>query len=188
VRIILATNGNLQDMIREGKFRDDLYYRINVLTIHVPPLRRRKDEIPHLCSYFIGKFNRIFKKNIHSISDDTLNALMNYDFPGNVRELQNLIEYACVFCNNGAIEIDHLKSDMKKKLRNAPAKVDVSNHDEDYSEQSDEKRKIIATIIKSGGNKTLAAKKLSMHKTTLFRKIKKYKISPEMLIGSVKTV
>ena len=105
VRIVAATNRDLEELVKEGKFRQDLYYRINVVRLVLPPLRKRKEDIPLLADHFIRKFNRLKNKEIQGLSPDVMPILMSHDFPGNIRELENVIEYAVVVCKNSILGI-----------------------------------------------------------------------------------
>ncbi|MBK9097464.1 MAG: sigma 54-interacting transcriptional regulator [bacterium] len=107
-RIISATHRDLEKEIINGKFREDLFYRINVINIHLPSLHEREDDIPSLVNHFMSKFNNKFKKNIHYISPNALKVITNYDWPGNIRELENVIEHSFVVCNSDAIKTEHL--------------------------------------------------------------------------------
>jgi len=115
VRIIAATNKNLEQLVAEGIFRQDLFYRLNVVSIKLPPLRERKEDIPLLINHFITRFNKLKNKNITDVSDDVLTILMNYDFPGNIRELENIIEYSFILCRDGTIQISHLPEQLQAK-------------------------------------------------------------------------
>lgn len=167
VRLVAATNRDLEGMIEEGTFREDLYYRIKVVKIELPPLRQRHTDIPLLCNHFIDHYATLFGKTVTALSNDALRLLMKHTFPGNIRELQNIIEHAVVFSDSETIEEHHLPQDLLTPPENG--------------KQTSEKEVIIAAIKEAGNNKTLAAQKLEMHKTTLFRKIKKYSIQDEII-------
>lgn len=188
-RVVLATNRDLSQMIKENEFREDLYYRIKVFQINLPSLKDRKDEIPYLCQFFISKFNNMFNKNVQCLNSSVVSFFEQYDFPGNIRELQHLMEYGMIFCKSDEIALEDLPSEYyepEKELIEAIDEEDVTSHVLEISEDDlNEKDMIIATIIKAGGNKTLAASRMGMHKTTLYRKIKSYNISDDMLIGRV---
>ena len=173
VRIIAATNKDLPTLIQEGAFREDLYYRIKVLTIDIPPLRKRRTDIPILCDHFIEIFNTRYKKSINSISDEVLETLLSHNFPGNIRELENIIEHAFIFCKGDAIEMEHLPPELREESEEENmlrAITGVKNFKEL------EKLYIESVLAETGGNKTLAAKRLGVHKTTLFRKLKQLRI------------
>lgn len=171
VRIVVATNQNLKELVRQGKFRQDLYYRINVIEIVLPPLRARKEDIPLLTDHFIARFNHIQNKDIVGISNAALEPLMAYDFPGNIRELENVIEHAFVLCAGGFIEVGHLPPSVRPPSE--PAFADLS---EGTSLENMEKLMILDTLRRSDWNRSIAAQELGVHKSTLFRKIKIYGI------------
>jgi PAS domain S-box-containing protein len=169
VRVIAATNRDLPQMVKEGKFREDLLYRIKVLTITLPPLRDRRRDIPALCSHFIAIFNKRYSKNIQKMSSETMDILLAYHYPGNIRELENAIEHAFIFCKGPAIEPVHLPAD----LANLPRGVPCGNSLDGIDNFEDLERMFLRKIIEeAGGNKNKAARKLGIHKVTLFRKIK----------------
>ncbi|MCX7726325.1 MAG: PAS domain S-box protein [Chitinispirillaceae bacterium] len=168
VRVIAATNRDLQRMVMEGTFREDLFYRINVVTIQLPPLRDRKCDIPLLCRHFIEKFNIRYNKKIEKISNEALDLLMSHDFPGNIRELENIIEHAFIFCKSDSIETTHLPPSFRQKYQNADAQVfaGIKSFDEL------ERLYIKSVLSQCGGNKLETARRLGIHKATLFRKLK----------------
>jgi len=170
VRVIAATKENLVKLIKKETFRDDLYYRLNVVKIELPPLAKRREDIPLLISHFIDKFNKRMSKSIEDVSKDVMNILMEYDYPGNVRELENIIEHACVMCQGTRIRRAHLPPELHPKSE----KVII---DEEVSRpllQSFEKQLIQETLEKNNGNKVLTAEELGFHRSTLWRKMKKY--------------
>lgn len=169
VRIITATNKNLDQLIKEKTFREDLYYRINVIRIKLPPLRERKEDIPLLANHFISRFNKIQYKKISGISPEVLSILMNYDFPGNIRELENIIEHSFVLNRTGEININNLPENLRPKVS---LKIKKSKSIDDL-----EKDFITEVLIKNNWNREETAKELDMHKTTLWRKMKKLDIS-----------
>ncbi len=170
VRIIAATNKNLEKLIKNGSFREDLYYRINVIKIKLPPLRDRREDIPLLANHFISRFNKLKPKLISGISPEVLSILMNHNFPGNIRELENIIEHAFVLNRSGEIEIKDLPENLRPDEDN--------NQIEIRSIDDLEAQFIIDTLRKCNWNRSLAAKQLKMHKTTLWRKMKKLDIKP----------
>jgi len=169
VRVIAATNSDLQELVKQGRFRSDLYYRINVVKISLPPLAQRREDIPLLADHFIAKFNRLRGRDISGLSDRVLAALMEHDFPGNVRELENVIEHAFVLCRAGLIELEHLPAHLRPKQgtgRFAGRKLtDV------------EARCIIDALERNNWNRSAAAQELGIHKTTLWRKVRSLGIS-----------
>ncbi len=177
IRIIAATNKDLQQLIKEGKFREDLYYRLNVISLKVPPLRERKEDIPSFVNYFIEKYSDIYKRQIKGISPKAMKILLEYDFPGNIRELENIIERAVIVCSKRYItEEDLPKEIFQKKDKDEKDKSGIYTYHSEVINISDEIERIKDTLRKTKGNKTLAAKILGIHRTTLWRKIKEYNI------------
>lgn len=167
VRIVVATNRELSDLVQTGSFREDLYYRINVVRVDLPPLRRRKEDIPLLVDHFITKFNRLHHATVRGISPDSLSLLMAHDWPGNVRELENAIERAFVLCPDGTIEPNHLPEEITLHTSRIPgvsSLQDARDHLEAEAIQN--------ALETNQYNRLAAARQLGMHKTTLFRKIK----------------
>ena len=171
VRIIAATNKDLSKLINEKKFREDLYYRLNVIKITLPPLRKRKEDIPLLADFFLSKFNHLHHKNILHISPEVISAFLNYDWPGNIRELENVIERAVILAKTQEITLQDLPEELS--LFHPPP---TSNHLLKANKQELEKNLLIQTLQKYANNKTKAAQALGIHKTTLYRKLKKYKL------------
>jgi len=165
-RVILATNRPLPELVERGEFRQDLYYRINVVSIVLPPLRERKEDLPLLIDFFISRFNRIQGKDISGISPGTMKILAGHDYPGNVRELENIIEHAFVLCQGGVIEPRHLPDILKPatSAKDKPAGQAITLKDA-------EKWAIVEALKRNRWNRQAAANELGIHKTTLFRKI-----------------
>ncbi len=166
VRVIAATNKNLAQLVKDGSFREDLYYRINIVKMDVPPLRDRMEDVPLLVAHFIERFNSLQNKEITGISEGALACLMAHDFPGNIRELENIIERVFVLCRSGEIERSHLP----------PGISAGSTEDEPPSGQASF-RQMEATFLmnalrRNNWNRTRTAESLGIHKTTIFRKIK----------------
>jgi len=172
VRVIAATNKSLADLVAKGEFRQDLYYRINVVSLHLPPLRDRKEDIPLLVTHFIEKMNMVRGKTIEGVDEKALRLLMGHDYPGNIRELQNLIEHAFVLCNAGLIAIRHLPGSFTQQQ--LPAHDHTSLTEKLYSTEA---LAIINALEKNNYNRLAAAKALGIHKSTLFRKIKRLGIT-----------
>ncbi len=170
VRIIAATNRDLYRAVKEGHFRDDLFYRLRVIPIQVPPLRERKDDIPILINHFINKFNGEMKKNINNISPKAMEVLLGYDYPGNVRELENIIEHAFVCCHSNTILTEHLPKDIFKKDR-IPAEGLITGKG---TLQEAEKELIVKMLTQSNWRYKEASERLGISRTTLWRKIKEY--------------
>ena len=175
VRFIAATNRDIQTAIKTGNFRQDLYFRLNVVLLHIPPLSERKDDIPLLSYYFLKKYSALMKKNITEISPDVIALLMNYDFPGNVRELENIIERGVALSTGSSIETVHLPEDLRelsiKTFRKKEGKI-PSLEDQEMSY-------INWVLNEAGGNKTLAAQILGIDRVSLWRKLKKYGLDNE---------
>jgi len=166
VRVITATNKNLDKLVKEGKLRDDLFYRINVIDVKLPPLRERREDIPLLIDHFIDRFNKIKNKLISDISPEVLAILMHYDYPGNIRELENIIEHAFVVCRSGVIEVADLPENLRPDKESALATDSKSLDDLEAGY-------IAEALRKNNWNRQKTAEKLGMHKTTLWRKIRK---------------
>jgi DNA-binding NtrC family response regulator len=175
VRFIAATNRDIQSAIKTGNFRQDLYFRLNVVLLNIPPLSERKDDIPLLSYYFLKKYSALMKKNVTEISADVIALLMNYDFPGNVRELENIIERGVALSTGDSIETAHLPEDLRelsiKTFRRKEGKI-PSLEDQEMSY-------IIWVLSEVGGNKTLAAQILGIDRVSLWRKLKKYGLDNE---------
>ena len=171
VRIIAATNRDLSQLVIEGKFRDDLYYRLNVVKIDLPPLSQRREDIPLLIDAFIKKFNTKMGKEITGVSDQVLRLLLNHGFPGNVRELENIIEHAFVICGGSRIDLDCLPRELTMKQEETGSSMPlVEGHPFEKAEAEIVKR----TLEKNRGNRVKTAKELSISRATLWRKIKRY--------------
>jgi PAS domain S-box-containing protein len=167
VRIIAATNRCLQGLVKEGKFREDLYYRIHVIRMELPPLRDRMEDIPLLVDHFINHFNVLQKKEISGLSGESLACLVTYDYPGNVRELQNIIEHAFILCKSGLIEPHHLPENLC-----LPRNMESSGSNETMNMKDLEAVFITNMLRRQQWNRIKTAKVLGIHKSTLFRKIK----------------
>ena len=167
-RIIVATNKDLADLTRRGLFREDLYYRVNVVRVQLPPLRRRKEDIPLLADAFIKRFNRLHAKTIEGIAAQALSLLMAHDWPGNVRELENAIERAFILCGSGLIEIAHLPEELTAHRTAGAADSPVRTAHDLLDAQS-----IRAALERNQYNRSAAARALGIHKTTLFRRIRR---------------
>lgn len=176
-RIIAATNKDLEKEIEAGRFREDLYYRINVMNIQLPPLRARKDDLPILVNHFIEKFNSKFERNIKHFSSSAFDILMDYNWPGNIRELENVIEHCFVLCDSDIIQIEHLP----KRLREGEFNTIQGGGTNNFNHIKDAERNIIInTLKKHNGNRTKTAEELKIHPTTLWRKMKKFNLLEEM--------
>jgi len=166
VRVIAATNKDLAKLMRSGEFRDDLYYRIRVVHLELPELKKRREDIPLLIDHLVAKFNRLQGKQIVGVSDEVLARLMEHDYPGNVRELENIIEQAFVLCRGGMIELNHLPPELRPTAgRGAPTGQPMSL-------EAIEKLFITETLQRRNGNRKLAAQDLDINVSTLYRKIR----------------
>lgn len=176
VRVVVATHDNLTDLVKAGTFRQDLFYRINVIEIVLPPLRARKEDIPMLIDHFIARFNHIQNKHIRGISNVALATLMAYDFPGNIRELENMIEHAFVLCAEGFIELEYLPLSMQSQKESH-----LVREGHDVSLENMEKLMILETLRRVNWHRGLAAQALGIHNSTLYRKIRSYQLDlPEI--------
>lgn len=166
VRIVAATNKNLDQLVKDGRFRMDLFYRINVISINLPPLRERMEDVALLIDHFIARFSTLKGKDIPGISPEALGILMSYSYPGNIRELENIIEHAFVMCSGGMIGTDHLPEYMQPE-------TELTQGSERQLVDQYEKEVILTALRKNQWNRLQTAKALGIHKTTLFRKIHK---------------
>jgi transcriptional regulator with PAS, ATPase and Fis domain len=180
VRIIAATNKNLTAAINKGKFREDLYYRLNVIPMKVPPLKQRKSDIPLLIDHFLKKFQKGAEKKITGFSPEVMDAMLKYDWPGNVRELENVIKRLTILCDDEVVTVDDLPEHIPHKGRA------VRVVEEDFLEKGEtlhdavedyEKRLILGALERSDWVKTKAAKLLNINRTTLVEKIKKQNLT-----------
>jgi len=174
VRVVAATNVDLQEAVREGRFRDDLYYRLNVITIHLPPLRERLEDVPLLARHFVESTAAELGKPVLELSPDALGVLMEYDWPGNVRELENAIERALATCRNerlGPEDFAFLHERAEER-----AKFEIPAH---LSLREVEKKMIEATLQRTRGNVKAAAESLGIDRSTLYDKMRKFGIERE---------
>jgi len=167
VRVIAATNKNLNELVKQGTFREDLYYRINVIQLPLPPLRDRMEDIPLLVEHFIKEYNTIQNKELAGITDEALACLMSHDWPGNIRELKNIVERSFVLCKSKMIERHHLPEPVCT-ARNS----DYSPHADGVSFQDMEAIFLTNALRRNNWNRLKTARELGIHKSTLFRKIK----------------
>jgi PAS domain S-box-containing protein len=164
-RILAATNADLQERIAAGSFREDLYFRINVVNLRIPPLRERPADIPLLADHFIKKFRAKTRRPIRRVAPEALAALRRYSFPGNVRELENAVEHAFVMCHGEEIELQHLPASITQE---ASLVTGVTRN------KRSEREVIEETLQRHGGNRTRAAEELGIHRSTLWRKMHTY--------------
>jgi DNA-binding NtrC family response regulator len=166
VRVVAATNKDLRMLVREGQFREDLYYRIRVINLKLPGLSQRREDIPLLVDHLVAKFNRLQGKDIAGISEEVMERLMQYDYPGNVRELENLVEQAFVLCRGSLIELHHLPPELR------PAGLSASGGPGPMSLHAMEKLLISEALRRHHGNRKGAARQLGIDPSTLYRKLK----------------
>lgn len=177
VRVIAATNRDLGQAMRDRAFREDLYYRLNVVPIHVPPLRERRDDIPLLLDYFLKRFNREFNKGVHGIAKDALELLLCYQWPGNVRELRNVVERLCIMHHEEVLRPEHLPTEIRGEPRRStglvveltPAGIDLEGVVGDL-----ERGLLERALQMSGGNVAKTARLLGIARGTLRYKLEKY--------------
>ena len=170
VRVIAATNRDLETAIRNGAFRQDLYFRLNVVQIKLPALRDRKSDIPILVNAFLEKFSNS-QEPVRTISEDAMRRLIAYDWPGNVRELENAIERAVALGSGPILHVADLPSNLQY-----PASERPPEKDEILPLEELERRAILRTLRETGGDKLSAARMLGIGKTTLYRKLKQYNV------------
>ena len=164
VRVIAATNKNLKEEVRSGRFREDLYYRINVIRFFIPPLKERKGDIPLIVEHFIEHFNRLRGKNILGVSDNALAILMNHDWPGNIRELENAVEHAFILCQQTMILPEHLPNHLRPK--GIVEKISTGLKLKEVEAQA-----IIAALERNNWRSVATARELGIDKNTLRRKM-----------------
>jgi PAS domain S-box-containing protein len=170
VRVIAATNRNLADLVKQGRFRDDLYYRIRVVHLKLPRLCNRREDVPLLIQHLLDKFNRLQEKNITRVSAEVMARLMEHDYPGNVRELENIIEQAFVLCQEDTIALNHLPPELRATTA---TNTKILNH---MSLKTMERFMITEALRRHRGSRKIAARELGINASTLYRKIMAYHI------------
>jgi transcriptional regulator with PAS, ATPase and Fis domain len=168
VRIITATNRNLKQLMESGSFRTDFYYRIHVLPIHLPPLRERKEDIPLLAEFFLKRICLKIERIVHGFSPNAIHALMQYPWPGNVREFKSALEFACVTCQEAIIEARHLPPEIL-----APSPCN-NPQPEDIDPEENKRQRLIDALKKTHGNRTAAAKLLGVSRITVWNWMNRY--------------
>ena len=164
--LVTATNLDLTRLAEQGRFREDLYYRLNVVKITLPPLKDRKEDIPLLVEHFIQKFNLLKGKDIEGITPEALSFLMDYAFPGNIRELENIIEFSFIACKGAVIGLEHLSRDLLESHKKNMPPLSTAEHEE--------AQKIRAILEHHSHNRLAAARTLGLSRTSLWRKMRKY--------------
>lgn len=178
VRVLTATNRDLKKIVNENKFRNDLYYRLNVITIEIPPLRDRKNDIVALSNYFLKQFNDKYNKSFYKFSENVIKIFKKYEWPGNVRELKNLIESIVILSNKKIITVEDLPHSFKKIDINKNLNINLgkikANEGNKNKLKTKEKKAIIEELKKTNGNKSQAARNLGISRKTLYNKLEKY--------------
>jgi transcriptional regulator with PAS, ATPase and Fis domain len=174
VRVVAATNRDLEKMLETGDFREDLYYRLKVIPVHLPPLRARTEDIPVLANHFIAMFNKEFKKNTRGLTDDAIRRLVSYGWPGNVRELRNVIERAMILENKDYLGVDDLPSEILDNARSGANGCPFHLPDGGYALESIEREMVRQALEQTHGNQTRAARLLDISRDALRYKMKKF--------------
>jgi DNA-binding NtrC family response regulator len=185
VRVVAATNVDLKEKVRLGEFREDLYYRLKVVELHLPPLRDRHRCLPLLINHFLIFFCEKHGRRIHSVSDRAMDILINYSWPGNVRELRHVMERGCILCDGPNLLVEHLSEELVKTARRSPGagttQLDRKNgellrRNTHTTPVKDERQQLLDALEQAGGNKSKAARLLSIDRSTLYRKMKRLAI------------
>jgi transcriptional regulator with PAS, ATPase and Fis domain len=187
LRVVAATNKNLREAVKEGAFRQDLFFRLNVIHITIPPLRQRREDIPPLANFFVQHYNKKFKRQIEGVAAETMRLLVNYDWPGNVRELRNSIERAMILEDSSYITASSLTMTLSQEAEsNIAAAASAGGEaapqfparipDEGLSLEENERRLLVGALEKTGGNQTQAARLLRITRDTLRYKMKKFNL------------
>jgi len=186
IRLITATNKNLAEAVQKGDFREDLYYRLNVVPIQLPPLRKRVEDIEPLTDHFIKEFNAAFARNVEAVEPEAMEALKEYPWPGNIRELRNFIERTILLeCKGVLLKVEHLPFGKTTTLRDIPLGREAGEGlplspqllGQSIPLEAVEKKHIEGVMEGAKGNKNKAAQILGIDRTTLYNKLKKYQIS-----------
>ncbi len=175
VRIIASTNRDLEEEIRKSNFREDLFYRLNVITIEVPPLRHRKEDIPLLVDHFMKMFNEKMRRQIKEVNKEAMKFLMDYDWPGNIRELENLLERSCVLAQGTAITLDHLPENFCARTSSQSSSSNGNGSLKDVLREP-EKKIIVEALEQVNWNRKRAAGLLNINRTTLYNKMRKHRL------------
>ena len=176
VRVIAATSKKLEEEVKKGSFREDLYYRLNVMTVKVPPLRERPEDIPLLCKHFIGRFNEILAKEISGLAPDAMARLLEYHWPGNVRQLENAIERAMVIADDSLLLTEHFAAELRYNDSHSQKETVFEGLSLKAAQKVVEKNLITQALDETGGNRTRAARLLEISHPSLLSKIKAYGI------------
>jgi transcriptional regulator with PAS, ATPase and Fis domain len=174
IRIITATNQDLKSLVAQAKFRDDLYFRLAVVKIELPPLKEKREDIPYLVDHFISKFNAKTGKKIISVSPDVMSILMRHEYPGNIRELENIVEHCFVLCRESIVKREHLPSELLKTDHEQITDSHLTLTP--ITKSINEQEHIISALRNCGSVISKAAEELGIHRSTLWRKIRRYHI------------
>ena len=177
IRIVAATNQNLKSLVEKGRFRDDLYIRLAVIRFNLPSLKERREDIPYLIDHFLRLFNAKKGKNLFGVSPRVMEILMRYGFPGNVRELENIIEYGYALCHRRILEFEHLPMEIQELSPKRHTSFEDDEKPHPVRSLLNEEAAIRAALDLYHGNRTKAAKELGINRTTLWRKIRQYRIN-----------
>lgn len=175
VRIIAATNRDLTALVTQGKFREDLYYRLNVIALRLPPLRERRPDIQMLAKHLLTRLNASLGTEVNAIAPSVLDCFEGYDWPGNIREMENALERAVNFCDHGVIEMEHLPDHLRNQKSTRLKSANAGDLDQIRSEA--ERAMILEALHETNWNKTQAAERLHIHRSVLYRKMQKYRIT-----------
>ncbi|MCZ6872527.1 MAG: sigma-54 dependent transcriptional regulator, partial [bacterium] len=178
VRIVVATNQDLKQMVIDETFRDDLFYRLNVVPIQVPPLRERREDIPLLIDHFLDKYNKAFQRQLRGFSPNALKVLTHYHWPGNVRELENIIERLVAISPQGTLDVEHLPLDLLDASQNVPPDLVPRVSGLRQAKTEFERLYILRELEQTDWNQTEAAKRLGIHRNTLISKMEGLKLRP----------
>jgi two-component system, NtrC family, response regulator AtoC len=182
VRIVAATNADLRELVKTKAFRDDLYYRLNVVPVYVPPLRSRKSDIPLLVQYFLDKYNRQFNRRVRGFSPAAMDTLQGYDWPGNVRELENIVERLVVISKHETIQLRELPLDLQSSHTPLVEQLEEEGYDLRKAVQQFEREYIRRVLEKTHWNQTVAARMLGIHRNTLLGKIEQLELRKGALL------
>jgi transcriptional regulator with PAS, ATPase and Fis domain len=177
IRVISATNKDLDFETFKGHFRQDLYYRLNVITLKLPPLKERPDDIPLLAEYFLKRFNAQFRKNISGFDQRAKEMLKGYSWPGNIRELENIIERTAILCTGNIIDVESLPLSLKSGRESSVLGISDEQPDERLSIDSIEREHILKVLKKNNFHRLKTANELNISERTLYRKLKRYDIN-----------
>jgi transcriptional regulator with PAS, ATPase and Fis domain len=179
VRVVAATKEDLGALVTAGKFRDDLFFRLNVLRLVLPRLADRREDIPLLVDCFLEKLNRKMIRSVRSVSPDVMQVLMQHEFPGNVRQLENIVEHAFVMCRGERIEPAHLPPDLFTSIPHAPGQSDFIGEPLDAAQRD----VILASLVRYDWDRTRTARELGISRTTLWRKCQRYRLTKQSVSG-----